>query len=49
MKLIYKAGKVEVWEVDEEWGKDYYVYGYYQSGDPKVCPSLDMAMSYAHG
>lgn len=43
MRLIYKRGKVEVWLVDGE----YYVYGYYQSGDPRVCPSEGMAMEVA--
>lgn len=47
MRLVYKKGKVEVWEVKEEWGMDYYVYGVYQSGDPRVCPSLAMAMEIA--
>lgn len=45
MKLIYKKGKVEVWLVDGE----YFVYGYYRSGDPRVCPSLGMAMEVAAG
>ena len=26
---------------------EYLVYGYYDSGDPKVCPSLSMAREYA--
>lgn len=46
MTLIYKQGKNEIWAVREAWGVDYYVYGYYQSGDPKVCPSLGMAHEY---
>lgn len=45
MKLIYKRGNVEVWQVDGE----YLVYGYYDSGDPRVCPSLGMAMEVAAG
>lgn len=49
MRLLYKKGKVEVWEVQESYGLEYYVYGYYHSGDPKVCPSLGMAMEIAGG
>jgi hypothetical protein len=47
MRLIEKRGKYEIWEVRESWGFDYYVYGYYDSGDPRVCPSLGMAREYA--
>jgi len=47
MKLIEKNGEMEIWEVTEDGFVEYYVYGYYQSGDPKVCPSLGMAREYA--
>jgi hypothetical protein len=47
MTRIYKLGRVEIWEVNERWGTDYWVYGYYASGDAKVCPSLDMARAVA--
>lgn len=47
MRLVYKKGSIEVWEVKEEWGMDYYVYGVTHSGDPRVCPSLGMAMEIA--
>lgn len=47
MQLIQKTSRTEIWEVTESWGIDYYVYGYYDSGDPKVCTSLGMAQSYA--
>jgi hypothetical protein len=41
MKLIFKNGPIEVWEVRESYGFDYYVYGLLS--DPIVCPSLGMA------
>jgi hypothetical protein len=47
MKKIYEKGKVAIWEVRELHGTDYYVYGYYNSGDPYVCPSLGMAKEIA--
>lgn len=47
MELIYKRGKIEIWAVSEPWGTDYYVYGVYDSGDPRVCPSLGMAYEVA--
>lgn len=49
MRCIYKNGKVEIWEVKETWGFDYYVYGVTQSGDPRVCPSEGMAREVAAG
>jgi hypothetical protein len=45
MKLILKDGEVEIWHdasVDE-----YYVYGVNESGDPRVCPSEEMAREVA--
>jgi hypothetical protein len=41
--LIFKAGKVEIWAVDNE----FYVYGVTVGGDPIVCPSLGMAHEVA--
>lgn len=49
MKMIEKTTRYEIWAITEDYGIDYYLYGYYQSGDAKVCPSLDMARSYAAG
>lgn len=45
MKLIYKVGSVEIWQVQESYGMDYYVYGV--SSSPRVVPSLDMARAIA--
>ncbi len=47
MKLVYKNGAIEIWEVKEDYGSDFYVYGVYASGDPRVCPSLAMAREVA--
>ncbi|WP_298107443.1 hypothetical protein [Bradyrhizobium sp.] len=47
MWLIYKSGRVEIWAIQETWGTDYYVYGVYESGDARVCPSLGMAYEVA--
>lgn len=47
MQLIYRGERVEIWAVIEAWGIDYYVYGIYSSGDPRVCPSLGMAYEVA--
>ena len=47
MTLIYRNGGVEIWKVAEAWGFDYYVYGVMKSGDPRVCPSEDMAREVA--
>ena len=44
MIRVYKNGKKEIWAVSEAWGTDYYVYGVYASGDPRICSSLAMAM-----
>ena len=45
MKLIYKVGSVEIWQVQETYGFDYYVYGV--SSSPRIVPSLDMARAIA--
>lgn len=45
MRLIQKIGQIEIWEVRESYGFDYYVYGI--TRDPRVCPSLDMAREVA--
>lgn len=45
MKLIYRNGPIEIWEVVESHGSDFYVYGV--TGDPIVCPSLGMAREVA--
>ena len=45
MNLIFKIGSVEIWEVREAHGSDFYVYGV--TADPIVCPSLDMAREVA--
>lgn len=47
MALISKNGSVEIWQVSESWGDDFYVYGITNSGDPVVCPSLGMAREVA--
>lgn len=47
MRLIERRGKIEIWQVPQPWGVDYYVYGVTQSGDPRVCPSLGMAREVA--
>jgi hypothetical protein len=41
MRMIYKSGRVEIWEVDGE----FYVYGI--TSDPRVCPSIGMAREVA--
>jgi hypothetical protein len=41
MVRIFKSDQVEVWQVNERWGTDYWVYGV--TTDPRVCPSLGMA------
>lgn len=45
MKLIYRNGPFEIWAVQEAYGLDYHVYGCTNSGDPLVCPSLDIAFA----
>ena len=49
MRLIYRQGRVEIYEVSEAHGTDYYVYGVTNSGDPVVCPSIGMARAIAVG
>ncbi len=46
MKLIAHYGKIEIWEVVEKHGPDYYVFGVASSG-AIVCPSLAMAYEVA--
>lgn len=43
MRLSYSDGQIEIGAVSEAWGTDYYVYGVYAGGDPRICPSLGMA------
>ncbi len=43
MHLIYKRGRIEIWQV----GHEFFVYGVTLSGDPRVCPSLGMAQEIA--
>lgn len=45
MKLVFKSQKIEIWQVSEKYGFDYYVYGVTNSGDPVIAPSFDMAKS----
>lgn len=45
MWLIFKNGPIEIWEVSESHGFDYYVYGI--TRDPRICPSLGMAHEVA--
>lgn len=49
MRTIEKTARYEIIEVQEDYGVDYYVYGYFVLGDAKVCTSLAMARSYAAG
>lgn len=51
-KLIEKDGKIEIWEMpstEAEGEMDYFVYGIYENGDPRVCPSIGMAHEVAFG
>ena len=45
--LIEKHGKLEIWEVRESYGSDFYVYGAMVGGDARVAPSLGMAREIA--
>lgn len=47
MKLLRKVGLIEIWQVSEAYGDDFYVYGVTESGDPIVCPSFGMACEKA--
>lgn len=47
MKLIFKNGATEIWEVRESYGSDFYVYSV--SKLLRVCPSLGMAREIAAG
>ena len=46
MKLIQDIAGKQIWEVTESYGTTFLVYGYYENGDPKECPSLSMAYEY---
>ena len=43
MTLIFKQGKIEIWQV----GREYFVYGITVGGDPIACPSIGMAYEVA--
>jgi hypothetical protein len=45
--LVYRDENTEIWSIAEDWGVDFYVYGLFDSGDPKVCPSIGMAIEVA--
>lgn len=49
MRIIFKQGRVEIWQVRETYGFDFYVYGITKNGDPRVCPSEGMARELAAG
>lgn len=44
MALVEKNGRFEIWSVDGE----FWVYGYYASGDPKICATIGAACAYCH-
>jgi len=45
MRLIEKRGEIEIWEVPQPRGNDYYVYGVL--ADPRIAPSLGCAREWA--
>lgn len=45
MRLIEKTARYEIWHFVED--DEFAVYGVYLSGDPRVCPSLEMARAVA--
>ena len=47
MRLIYRSGRIEIWEITESYGLEYYVYGVTVGGDPIACPSIGMAHEVA--
>ena len=47
MICIFKSGNIEIWQVRESHGDDFYVYGVNLNGDPRVCPSEAMAREVA--
>jgi hypothetical protein len=47
MRLLFANDGIEIWEVREAYGLDFYVYGILASGDPRICPSLAMAYEVA--
>ncbi|MEO1110568.1 MAG: hypothetical protein AAFX90_21905 [Pseudomonadota bacterium] len=47
MKRLYKNGKTEIWGFYSGGVFEFGVYGTYESGDPRMCPSIGMAMDVA--
>lgn len=47
MVLIERIGRAEIWVAREAHGIDYWVYGV--TADPRVCPSIGLARSFAAG
>ncbi len=47
MRQIYSSGGIEIWEVSEPYGVEYFIYGVTAGGDPIVCPSIGMAREVA--
>ena len=45
MKLVYKTSRVEIWEVTESYGPDFYVY--INGKHVRTCPSIGMAREVA--
>jgi hypothetical protein len=45
MSLVYKTSRVEIWEVIESYGSDFYVY--VNGQHVRTCPSIDMARECA--
>lgn len=43
MRLIFKNGPIEIWQVRDE----FFVYGVTMGGDARICPSLGMAYEVA--
>jgi hypothetical protein len=43
MRLIYRSGRIEIWEI----GLYYVLYGVTDGGDPITCPSLGIAYEVA--
>lgn len=47
MKQLYKNGKTEIWGFYSDGVFEFGVYGVYDSGDPRMCPSIGMALDAA--
>lgn len=45
MQIIETNGRTEIWH--DRARDEFYVYGVYESGDPRVVPSLGMAREIA--